>query len=254
MKKHYYNSMSEFYASVKNVVNHPEFDNHLLRDRPDFTGLSLSEILKSKYSYQPGVDIINNMAAVKVEKDEKIKYYDQFDGFDIDIDRMLDNLDFLINEKRVKKRPKTMNIYINITEAGHVDYQRMINKTYAALRITDHLETLGVRTAVFVSMPVTPYYGPRNKRHPETFYIEVCVKNYQDNVNLGALCTAISPWFFRHWVFAWIIGHDKDIDIFGVGIVTRMPDDEARNGILINTGDCHSIDTANNFIENLKVA
>lgn len=255
MRKHYYDSLSDFYRDIRNVADHPEFDEQLLKDRPYFTGLSLSEIMESKYSYQPGVERIRKMAEVKVEADVKIRFFDSFDGYDIDIDRMYSDLDFLINSKRIRKRPKTMDIFINITESRAVDYASMLNKTYACLRIVDHLESLGVRTAVNVCMPVTPYYGKRHRNgNGNPFYIEIKVKNYSDSVNLGALCTAISPWFFRHWVFAWVVGHDKKIDTSGIGYVTPMPPDEGRNGILINTGQCRTISDANNFIESLKVA
>lgn len=251
MRKHYYNSLSEFYSDIRNVAGHAEFDSQLQRDREHFTGLSLSEILKSKFSYQPGVERIRNMAEVKIEADVKIRYFDSFDGYDIDIDRMYSDLDFLINSKRILKVPKTMDVFLNITESGSVNYNALLNKTYTTLRIVDHLESLGVRTSVNVCMPITPCYPGYKKG--EQFYIEVNVKKHAESVNLGALCTAISPWFFRHWVFCWIVGRDRRIDTSGIGYVTPMPSDEARKGILIDTGECHTLSEANSFIQSIKL-
>ncbi len=249
MRKYFFNSLSAFYADIKNVAGHKLFDYSLRRDREYFTGLKLDEINRCKFTYQPGVEKIRQMAEVKVEKDVKVRYYDQFDGFDINIDRMIDGLDFLVNERKVRKLPRTIDLLLNITEAGGVNYENMLSKTYATLRIADHLESLGVRVAVYVCCPVTPIY---HKGKGQPFYLEICVKKYADPVNLGALCTSISPWFLRHWVFAWIIGRDARIDIERVGLVTPMPASE-RRGILIDTGQCYSTSEANAFISNIKI-
>jgi hypothetical protein len=250
MKKHYYDSLSDFYDDIKNLVSSPRYNWRKDYDRPHFTGLSRSEILKSQYSYPFGVEKLRNLANFEIQKDIKIRYWDQFDGFDIDIDRMYSDLDFLRNERKQRKLPKTMDIFINISENCDITYSAMLNKTYAALKIIDHLETLGVRTALYACISCLPKV---NGRYIEPLYIEICIKRHADDVNLGALCTAISPWFFRHWFFLWIEGRYKNLDVV-IGQATTIPESEAQKGITIDNGQCLNLYMANTFISSLKIA
>jgi len=249
MKRHYYNSLSHFYGDIKNIIGATEFNKEAKQEDRKFRGLYLSEIQESKYAYKLGVEKLRAYKDFEVQKDIKVKYWDQFDGHDIDIDRMQDNLDFLLNDKKIRKLPKTMDIFVNVTENSNVSYTEMLNKTYAALKIIDRLETLGVRTALFVCICVSPLV---KGMYTEDVYIEICVKQHADTVNLGALCTAISPWFFRFWFILWIRGRYAGLDL-SVGAARPIPSSEKQKGITIDKGNCLSTHTANNFIESIKV-
>lgn len=248
MRKHYYNSLTDFYSDVKNTINNPDFTGEQKEDNPSFRGLSLSEIIKSKYSYQFGVEKLRNFKDFEVQKDIKVRFWDQFDGFDIDIDRMYSDLDFLRNERKVRKLPKTIDIFINVTENCHISFNQMLHKTYAALKIIDHLETLGVRTALYACFSVSPKI---NSRYREPVYTEICVKGHADDVNLGALCTAISPWFFRYWYFLWIKGRYR-VDP-GIGTSERIPTSERQKGITIDRDECLSESSALTFVEKVRI-
>lgn len=250
MKKHCYNSLSDFYADVKNVVKAPMFDYYNRYEQKSWIGLSNDEIKQSLYSYSVGVEKLSHFSEVKVEKDIRIKYWNQFDGFDIDVDRMYDNLDFLLDTRRQRKLPKTIDIYVNIIESWKIGYNQMLIKAYAALSIIDKLETLGVRCAVYACSAFNPKVG-KNKFLP-TEYLEVCIKNYHDPVNIGALCTAISPWMFRHHMILWTIGHIPNIDLNGVSQPERLP--SGLTGIIIEKRQCLDLNEANQFIQNIKVA
>jgi len=253
MKKLYYNSLSEFYDDVKNVDRHQYFDYMLNSDRAEFTGLSLSKINQSKFTYDLGVDALKKLVDVTIEKDEKMKFWNQFDGYDIDIDRMYEGMDFLLDTRKQKKQPKTVDLFVNITEGVDVSYKAMLNKTYAALKIIDHLESLGIRTALYASIASTEILGTgKSKLRGEQYYIEICLKNHSDSVNMGALCTAISPWFFRHWVLAFMVGRNRNINANFVGFVSSIPVGEAK-GIVIQSGQCHTLVAANKFIESINV-
>lgn len=233
---------------MKNHHNNPDFKGRADTERKSFIGLTLSDIHKSKWSFPVGIERLRKMAEVKVEKPVKIKFYDQFDGFDIDIDRMYEHLDYLINEKKVKKLPKAIDIYVNIGENSDKTYTEMLHKTYASLRIIDHLESLGVRTSVWVAMyTVKPNVNSDG-------YFEVCVKKHSDPVNLGALCTAISPWMCRYWGLLWLAGNFPTTKAT-MGHATRLPREELpKDCIVIDNGFCLSETTANNFIESIKIA
>jgi len=250
MKKHLFNSLRDFYADVRNVVKSEKFSVYENMNDPDWRGLSLAEINLSYFSYPVGVEKLKHYKDVKVEKDLKVKFWSDFDGYDIDIERLHDGLDCLIDTRKVRKLPKTIDIYVNVSEGCQVDYNHMLNKTYAAVKIVDHLESLGVRCAVFACAAFRPKL---KTTFSATEYLEVCVKNYQDSVNLGALCTAISPWMLRQHIILWIIGHIRGINWNGIASPERLPSGEL-SGIIIDNGSCLNLDSANRFIETIKVA
>lgn len=254
MKTYHFNSLSAFYKeaeSCQSIASKIDYHRQAQLDHPEFTGISLAEIKKSKYSYAFGVEKLRQMLDVKIEKDEKVRFYDSFDGYDIDIDRMINGLDFLLNEKKVKKMPKTVDIYINISESSRVGYENMLYKAYAALKIIDTLESRGVRTALFSCFSIRPKYA--NNRYGTDTYIEVAVKNYADAANLGAICTAISPWFLRHWGILFFIGHFKRLSPV-IGRPLGLPKSQIpKNAVVIDYGDALSMNSANRFIQNLKI-
>jgi len=248
MRKHYYNSLGEFYADISNSQKNPIYKDTADKDKPEFRGLSLDEIKNSKFSYPVGVEKLSHFKDFTVEKDITVKYYNQFDGYDIDIDRMMDGLDFLVDNHKKRLLPKTADVYINVGEGGNVDYEMLLCKTYAAITVIDKLETLGVRCAVYACAAYdTKTY--RDKLN-ENGYLEICVKKHADTLNLGALCTAISPWILRYWIFMFIIGKYPGI-VDGIAYSMKMPADIT--GIIIETTKCLTKESSNQFIESIKL-
>jgi hypothetical protein len=248
MRKHYYNSLGEFYADISNALNNPIYKDTADKDKPGFRGLSLTQIKNSKYSYPIGVEKLSQFKDFKVEKDVTVKFYNQFDGYDIDIDRMMDGLDFLVDTHKKRLLPKTADVYINIGEGGNVDYEMLLCKTYAAITVIDKLEVLGVRCAVYAcaSFGTNTYPGKLS----EEGYLEICIKSHSDTLNLGALCTAISPWMLRYWIFMFIIGKYPGI-VEGIAFSLKMPSDIT--GIIIETTNCLTKESSNQFIESIKL-
>jgi hypothetical protein len=225
MKRHVYSSLKAFYDDIQNVVKTPRFESDKRNDDAKFNGLSLAEINRNQFSYPFGV--------------EKLKAFN---------DRMLEDRNFLLDIRKKRLLPKTIDIYVNIGEGCYTNYNDLLCKTFAALKIVDKLETIGVRCAVYACLSFIPVYS---KGYPgENDMIEICVKNHADNVNLGALCTAISPWMLRYWMMLFVIGRYPGENV-GVARPQRMPADTT--GIVIDFGFCLTRDTANKFIESIKL-
>lgn len=254
MKSRIYDNISAFFEDLKDHHNNPDFPKRFSNDNKSFTGLSLSDIQKFRYSYPFGVEKLRQMQDVKFEKPVKVRYYDSFDGYDIDIDRMQEGMDFLVNTRKVRKLPKAIDIVVNVAENCYIGYESMLHKTYAALKITDQLETAGVRVAVWVAFSSEDSGRNTEKNRWEDAYVEICVKQYADPVNLGALCTTISPWFMRHWILLWLTSR-WPITAAGMGQAVAIPANMKRPGtITIESGECLSANSANQFINQLKVA
>ncbi|HAH24971.1 MAG TPA: hypothetical protein DCL77_14655 [Prolixibacteraceae bacterium] len=251
MKKHLFNSLTDFYAAIVNKVNAPDYQRLEVYDDPEWKGLSLYEIKKSKFSYPLGIQELAKFKDIEVEKAMNVKFWNQFDGFDIDVDRMYENMDFLLDTRKVKKLPKAIDIYVNIGEHCGIEYKDMMCKTYVAVKIIDRLESLGVRCAVYAcsSSYIKFHSGEYSKK---ANYVEVCIKNHNEALNIGAICTAISPWMFRQWILLYIMGNCNGVSINGISRTAPLPTD--LKGIIINTGSCLTTHSANNFIQSVKVA
>lgn len=243
MKKISFNSLSHFYSDVKNVINSPEFIKHEQMDRPMWAGLSYSDLQKFKYSYPFGVEKLKQLASANIQAPVKIKFWDSLDGFDIDIEKMYSGADFLLNERKVKNLPKQIDLYVNISEPFQISYENMLNKSYAVLKIVDQLESEGCRVAVYSISNL--HLKNRNK---DKISIEICIKEQNQTLNLGSLCTAISPWFLRYWVILWIYGRHK----VNKGVAQPLKLENCK-GIAIDTGQCLTISGANKFINNIKI-
>jgi hypothetical protein len=253
MKKRSFDSLTDFFADIKNRTRCKFFD--CTKDMTKWIGLNYSDVLNYKFSYPIGVTELSRFKEAIVEKPEKIRVYNQFDGYDIDVERMYENMDFIIDERKVKKLPKTIDIFVNICENSQISYQSMLNKTYAATKIIDHLESLGVRCSLYCVISFYLYItnGKRGYFESEPTVIEICVKNYHDNLNLGAVCTAISPWLFRYWGLNWIWGNYKNVDET-VGRATQIPKESLTpNCIVIDNKECLNVYEANEFIEKIKI-
>lgn len=247
MKKHYYKSLSEFYAESRISSCNEMYDRIEKEDDATFMGISLSHIKESKYGYPTGVEKLSRFKDFKVEKDINVKFYNQFDGFDIDIERMMDGMDFLIDTHKKRSLPKTVNISVNIAEGANVNYENMLCKTYATISIIDKLESRGVRCAVYAC---ASFETRTSNKTDELGYFEICAKNHCDSLNISALCTSISPWMFRYWIILRIVDKYRNLQ-YGVGVPAKLPLDI--NGIIIENNQCLTKESSNKFIDSIKL-
>ena len=241
MKKHVFDSLTDFYTDIKNDSKSPCYDHSINRNDKSWVGLSYDELQKYKFSYPVGVAELKHF-----------KEANQFDGFDIDVDRMYEHTDFILDERKLKKLPKSIDIFVNVAESCNVNYRSMLNKTYTATKIIDHLESLGVRCALYAVIAIKiERINTGVDRDPTV--IEVCIKNHHDNLNLGAVCASISPWMLRYFGASWIYGKLSNVRE-GAGYPTSIPKESLTpNCIVIDTNQCMDLYEANEFIEKIKI-
>ena len=249
MKKHCYNSLAHFYDNISNTIRSRWFNWTETLDLPGWVGQPVADVRgKFKYTYPLGVEKLAHFREIEAIKDVKVKYWNQFDGFDIDIDRMMASQDYLLNTHKRRLLPKTVDVYVNIGEHCEVNSDAMLCKTYAAIKIVDKLETLGVRCAVYACNSYTTIVKKGKPR--ESGYIEVRIKDYADPLNIGLMCTAISPWMFLHWFILHITGRHHNIEN-GVAQTSALPGD--LRGIIIDSGQCLNLESANTTIQSIKL-
>lgn len=258
MKKHCFDSLTAFYNDITNDTKSRRFPAIEKNSDKKQVGLNLTELKKYKTGYPTGVLMLSHLKDFEYKGAENVKYFSSIDGYDIDIERMYEGRNFLLDKHKRHNLPKAIDLYINVAESMYVKYKSMLQKTYAALKIVDQLESIGVRVAVYSCMtfaPIKRVYGKKKGEIDVTDarQIEVCIKDYADPVNLGALCTAISPWFLRHWCILWM--HGKIPNLHGDSGVPRFFDKSGigENSIVIETGSCLTTDGANKFIDNLNL-
>jgi len=249
MKKHSFNTLTDFYSDVKNHIGHFRYVQYENYDRPNFEGLSKSEIYQSKFSYDIGVHELEKLNKVKFVQPKWEKYRNTFDGYDIDLERMYEGQNFLINRRKRRNLPKTADIFVSLAEPAKVTYNELLMKSYTALRIIDQLESQGVRTAVYVFNAIET----RGLRPNFELYVEVCVKDYTQHANIAALSTAISPWMLRRWMFLWVRGYYPVSTGLGSPLHIRK-ENFPKGSIVINQGECLSQYSANRFIENINIS
>lgn len=259
MKKIRFDSLEQFYEDCTNKVRSSDFDRYNDWISPSWMGLGHSDIMKHKFSYPFGVEKIREYQSLRVEAPRKIKYYNQFDGYDINIDRMMDNLDFLIDDIKRKRAPKCVDIYVNLSESSGITYDQMVNKTWAAISIIDNLENQGIRCAVYAVACKRPMIKGRKvedcaRDRSQDYMLEICLKRHNDTLNLGAICTGISPWLFRYWTILWSLGNVKGTDLdngcsWPMQIPRNMVD---TNSIVIDKGECFTQNDADQFVKEIQ--
>jgi hypothetical protein len=235
-------------------VKSPDYNRWLAKDSESWIGLSHENIYKSKYSYPVGVEKIRSFKELDIDSPRKVKHYNAFDGFDIDIDRMYENMNFLVDKIKRKKAPKYLDIYINISEGCFVDYESMLNKAWAAISIVDNLENQGIRCSVFAISCKRMILKDKPSSPRDEYMIEICLKKHNDSLNLGAICAGISPWMFRYWEILWSLGNINDSYVDGgmsnpMGIPRNMIDS---NSIVIDKGECFTHDSATQFVKEIQ--
>jgi hypothetical protein len=244
MKKHCYNNVTEFYNSINFNTDNKYFLS-VLNSKANFIGIENKDIEKYKYSYPLGVQLLNNIKFDLPEQKRRIKYYNQIDGYDINVERLFDERDYLLNKKNIYDS-KIVNIYVNLSVPYTLSYENMLNKTKTVISICDYLEQQGISTNVFSCA----YLLAHDNKKTEIIY-EIKIKDSNEPINIGLLATSISPWFLRYWVFLHLTSYYNIIKS-SIGEVKFFNRDDF-NGILIDSMDCTSKLKSEQFINNLKL-
>lgn len=240
---HYtYDSIIDFYQEATTLTpegNSGEFHNIISSDLPRFRGMCLEDIKKNKYGWKEGLEKVEELdAEFNLGGSTRSYIYDEFDGDDINYDRLLDG--FPAMRKRVKKHGigsgRLINIYVVISENCSVDANSMINKAFTAFKIVDLLENIGYRVAIYscdyTEDPSGSYKGEKGVKYS----LEVCLKRHEDSLNKALVLNGISPWFFRYYMFA----HQTSYYHTGWGLGQACFADisQTKENIVINRGEC----------------
>jgi hypothetical protein len=162
-----YNSLDEFYADidiVESTGNKQIWSKIAEEDEPEFRGISLEEIKKSKYFYKKGLDKLKEIDLdIQLGGTKKNYKWDEEDGDDFSIERLLDGLPSMhkrINNETIEnnKNGKFITLYVSIAELGHVNYSDMLYKSYTAIQVIDYLENIGLKVKV-IAFTNTKYLG-----------------------------------------------------------------------------------------------
>ena len=252
-----FENVDDFYRSAldfdKNLGNKRMFDQFLIGSSSDFTGLTVPDILKYKYGYTPGVeklDEIKSELLVSGASCFKMKW-DSVDGEDMSMDRYYDETPFL--QKRVRKHGflggKFIKMYVSINELAHVGFDRMLNRTYTAVSLIDHLESIGYRVEVYgISYSINK--GRYKDKWASEVYSEVCLKRADEVLNIPLLLTMLSPWCYRYWHFLMFSAHFMTAD--GMGQTRRQYKKSKLGEIYLESETCLDKNSSIAFINEIK--
>lgn len=224
-----------------------------LSERRSFSGLSIQDIHKYKYGYQPGISKLEEVKEdLLIDGASCFKHkWDDVDGEEMSMDRFYDEIPFL--QKRIRKHGflggKFIKVYVSINELAMVSYESMLNRTYTAVSIIDYLESLGYRTEVYATSFSINKGSYKNDWASEV-YSEVLIKKSDEALNLSLLLTMLSPWSYRYWHFLMFSGHFKTSS--GMGS-TRSEGKSSQIGELyLQSGECLTKEASKKFINEIK--
>lgn len=237
-----YDNIEQFYKEAlipTKFGNAHDLKEHLETEESDFRGLKIADILKYKYGYKEGLDKIKELSFnLNVGGSSKKYVYDEFDGDDMNYDRLLEG--FPAMRKRVKQHGigsgRLVNVYVVISENCCVGYEQMLNKAFTAMQIVDSLESLGYRVAVWACDSTRDTGGSYNGVNDVNYQVMVCLKKHEDSLNKPLIMNGISPWFFRYFLFAHQKGHYQNG--WGMGRAIPLDIPTTKETIVINHGEC----------------
>lgn len=248
LKEFTFDNVDNFYRmcttndSVNNSGSRQE--NHLQEEDRGFRGLTLEKIKASKYSYTEGLDKLEEIdaAAPQIGGCRNSYKWSEDDGDEFSYERMIDGFapikQHLRNMKGVKTG-KVIDIYINIAENCTVSYDKFLQKAHTAMRLVDFLESYGFRVGIY-SCAYSEGTGEMTDKNGKTTnvdaYVKVCVKKPEDPLMKGFILNAISPWFFRYWIFGFLMGNIKSN--WYLGRAEPLGKKTTRTEIYIDTGEC----------------
>lgn len=259
-----FENLREFHRAVQHAIDNKsdsktygrvaELIRRYEREK-SFSGCYLNEAIERKYAYKGGLDKIMKMQGIEVQLKaaEYRKAWSEYDGDDMDMDRMYSEQPFL--SRRVKvigaRNRGMFKIYINVAEPWMENYENMMWKTWAACRICDELENQGHRVEIMLCALCEAC-------HPGYRYTlaEIVLKRFEEPFNIALLSTACSPWYFRIWLFILWSFYRRSNSHLGHPVQAARHynvDDENKTAIIIDRGDCLSEERANNFIRTLDI-
>lgn len=251
-----YTNISDFYEDSIHPTpegNAASVVDHLKSDTPSFRGLDLSTIQKSKFGYIVGLDKLEELELnVNVGGSSRKYIYDEFDGDDINYDRLLDGFSPML--KRIRSHGigsgRLINIYVVISENCNIGHKEMLYKSHTAIRIVDMLESMGYRVAIWACDSTLDESGTYKEESGVRYEVRVCLKRHEDGLNKGLILNGISPWFFRYYIFAHQKGHYKNS--WGMGRAVPLDLEQTKENIVINHGECLNESSADNKIKQIE--
>jgi len=219
-----------------------------------FCGCLYEEAVERRYSHKEGLEKIREMAGLEaiMHASQYVKHWSDYDGDTFDIERYQNEQPFLCQRRKVigSKNRGMFRVIVSIAEPWMVDYDNMLWKTYAACRICDELESQGHRVEILA----VSYSRDQHYRYEYTL-TEIHIKRFEESMNLAMLCTSLSPWTFRVWMFmVWSHYRKSYSDLGSPCLVEGYYNlGGQKTAIIIDKGDCLSEESANNFIRTLDI-
>ena len=243
LRTYTYDNIYDFYKESDILTkegNPTMFKEMCERDNVSWVGLGLDDIKKSKYSYDKGLENLKEIELDTLGGSSTTFKYDEFDGDDLNYDRLLEGFPAL--RKRIRTSGigtgRIINIYINIAEHCGIGYRSFLIKAYTAMRLIDTLEKLGYRTAVYSCVYIKNLgtIVERERNENLDYVLEACVKKAEDPLIKGLLLTCISPWFFRYHIFKHMCAKHKTN--CGLGRPGNFEKKSTKENIYIDNGEC----------------
>lgn len=256
-----FSSLSDFYSNwdqhVKNnskYINSKLKCNYIDRNDNEFLGCTFAEAEQRRFGWKDGVKRLKELPPVMAPlSTKKIKYWSWVDGDTCNPDRYYNGMAPLRRRKKIaghSKYGRVCKIVFTPANPWYVKPGQILNQCLTAARITDELESQGCRCELILHYVARSYDNATNKN----FNVVITLKRAQDPLNIATLINAMSPWFMRIYLFSLQLtqaarpnqncGYPKDIP------VDQYKDDSA---IIINRGQCLSLEEAKKFIENLNL-
>ena len=230
-----FNSLEEFYASVENCIteqgrdsynNYKYFDDSI---SPYFVGLTAKDVHKYKYSYTKGLNKLQKLDDLLILGGKQfINKYSDLDGIDMNFERYVENMPYLIQKVRTtgKNKGKFITIWVNISINSNIDADQCLYKAYTVMALLNYLENEGYRIRIII---YDDAYSVGLYQHELVdVSIKINIKDFNDPLIPGRILTAISPWMERYWIFKFNLSKFEETKDYGFGKAadyTRKLDD-----------------------------
>jgi len=249
-----FDDLDDFYREAE--ILEPTGNKELFEkfgQRPDkyFVGLSKEDCLKYKYSYEPGMEKLEEIQDDFNLGSSTVTWrWDDQDGDYMDMERAYEGQPFL--RRRVRKvgnnTGKFVTVHINLSEPGMVGHKQMSIKAYTAANIINKLQSMGYAVEVRV-LDVAKGCGTLNDKRIDVLRLSIPVKKFDEPLNMSLLLTCVSPWMMRKWMFQFEAAKVKMSS--GMGGAGRFGEEDNLSNIYIETGECLSKESAKNKIESI---
>lgn len=203
-----FNSLEEFYASVDNCVtkkngeSYHYYNNFNHSVEPWFVGLNVRDILKYKFSYTKGLEDLQKLDDLFTLGGKRfINKYSDIDGVDMNYERYIENMPYLIQKIRTtgKNKGKYITIWVNISVNTDISNEQILYKAYAVMSLLDYLENEGYRIRIIVYDDA--YKVGLYQEKLVDVSIKINIKDFDQPMIPGRILTTISSWMERYWIF-----------------------------------------------------